>query len=173
MQRDRVAALVIILLMVFSIAGFAASSFPLTGNTVNEPQQQQSIPTVSNRFLTGEELSFLIRSGRVVLESVYNKNCSECRTKDQELRNFALKYSGFLFMESVETDSGEGWEKLQMIGSNGEIFDLKDKDITEQYVFDKFCEIGAVKPRSCFAKTYEQFLNQRPPTANETINQSG
>jgi len=159
MEKQRLGAIIIGLIMLFSVAGFASVGLRFTGDAVQDQPQEQTIPTTVDRFLTGQEISLILRQGRAVIESVYNKNCQECKQKDGELRFFATRFGGFVILESVETEYGEGWERFQIIGSNGEIKDLKEEEISQENLLNLSCDLLVVKPRECLLKIYEQPLN--------------
>lgn len=150
--------------MLFSVAGFATFGLRYTGGFANQqpqPQQQQTLPTVVDRFLTGQEIALILRQGRVVIESVYNKDCESCKLKDSELRTFTNRYAGFVILESVETESGEGWEKFQMVGSRGQIISLEQEDLSQDNLLDLFCSAAVVQPRECLLRVYDQTLSSQ------------
>lgn len=161
MQKERIFAIVVGLLMIFSVAGFAASSFRFTGAATQGSQEPEeyTIPVVVDRLLSGQEIALLLGRGRVVIESVYNKDCEDCRLKDAALEAFAQKYPGSLVLESVETESGEGFEKFQMIGYGGRITSLEGQELGEESLFQLFCQTAVLKPRECLLLVYNQQLN--------------
>lgn len=154
MDKQMIFAIVIGLIMLTSVAGFAAFGPRLTGQ-VTQDQQDYTIPLVVDRPLTGQEISLILRQGRVVFESVYNEACDDCRVKDQELEFFARNLGGFAIISSVETQNGEGWEKFQMIGTNGKIVNLEEEEITQDNLLTLFCSIAIIQPKECILKTYE------------------
>lgn len=135
--------------MIFSVVGFAGSS-SFTGNVVGDQNQEQyTIPTIANRTLAPHEISTIISRGGVIIQSVYSKDCEECKEKDAKLKEFVKSYSGFIVMESVETRKGEGFEKFQMIGNSGRIVSLEEEDLSKDNLLRRFCSLAFVKPREC------------------------
>jgi hypothetical protein len=156
MEKERIAALVIGSIMLFSVAGFATFGLRFTGGSAGQRQQPEPIPLIAERFLTGQEISSILSQGGTVIESVYNRDCSDCSFKDQQLRDFARKYRGFVVLESVKTEYGEGFEKLQMISSRGEIINLEEEEITQENLLNIFCGIALFKPRECLLKDFNE-----------------
>ncbi len=164
MQRERIFAVIVGLVMLLSVVGFAATGFRFG----TEGQgQEYTIPTITNRTLNGQEISTILSYGRVVAQSVYGSECPGCVEKDAEMRRFASRYEGFLVLESVKTE-GDGWVKFQMIGSNGQITSLEGKEITQENLLDIFCELAVVKPRECLLKIYDEWPHT--PASNATEN---
>lgn len=153
MDRKAVMAVVIGLLMIFSVAGFAISGLRITGQST-EPQQQQGLPSVVDRFLSPQEVALVLQQGRVVIESIYPEDCTECQAADGELRVFASKYTGFLVLESVATEPGTGLRKLQMTSSRGEVIPLQGT-LTQETLLETFCDAAIVKPRECLLRAFE------------------
>jgi len=155
MQKERIAAVFIGALMLFSVAGFALQGSSFTANVASNDHEEYSLEPVVNRYLSSQEKAIILTNGRVIIESVYGSECSECKQMDSELQLFTNNNQGFVFMQSVETESGDGFDKLQMIGSDGSIINLEDEDLTQENILNIFCGLSAVQPKSCILKGYD------------------
>ena len=167
-QKQRAFALLVGLLMIFSVAGYAQFSVNFTGAATRQQPEQQAIPLIVDRPLTGQEISQILGSGRVVIESVYNKGCGDCRLKDLEARNFATRYQGFVILESVQTDVGEGFEKFQMVGRGGQIIDLEKEEISQDRLLDLFGTLSLLTPRELIAREIAKSLEQQAGQGQNT-----
>lgn len=143
--------------MLLSVVGFAMSSLKF-GDTGEKPQQP-TILTITNRSLSSQERSIVLSNGITLAQSIYSKNCTSCEKMDSELRVFVNKYAGFLVMESVAIDEGEGFEKFQLVGSRGDIIPLEDEELTQENLLDLFCELAVVTPRECLLKAYDRGIS--------------
>ena len=143
MMKERLMAIFIGLIMVFSIAGFAFNSVVhYQGPSVPE------IPTVVTKKLNPQEILMVLRSGRVLIENVYTENCSECLERNAVLESFAHQFDGFVVLENVKGNK----TVLQMIGRNGEIRDLTSKKINQSYLMDVFCDMAIAQPKECLLR---------------------
>ena len=74
MQKERLMAIFIGSMMLFSIIGFG-----LSNSRFNSTQDNTiSFPFKVDRELTTEELVSILRSGRIVVEDTYAANCTDC-----------------------------------------------------------------------------------------------
>lgn len=163
MNSQRVAALVIGAIMLSSVAGFAVHGLRFTGHATSQGDQEQvSIPTIANRLYTSHEKAAILNSGRVIIESVYSQDCTECRQVDAELEFFASSMNGFVFLSSLETVSGEGFQTLQMIGAQGHIIPLDGEELTQEHLTEVFCSNALVTPRICVLKDIAQETTTLP-----------
>jgi hypothetical protein len=146
-MKERLAALFIGLIMIMSIAGFAAVQLiPDRGGEEAPP-----IPTVIDRQLTSEEIVSILRTGRVLIQNHYLPNCTECADGTATMELFANKMSGFVVLESAEAND----TKMQMISPDGRIKGLEDIIITEDGLMDMFCDISILQPRECLLREIE------------------
>ncbi|MBI4020984.1 MAG: hypothetical protein HY369_01965 [Candidatus Aenigmarchaeota archaeon] len=164
MRKERIFAAVIGAIMITSVAGFAAVGFRVTGNTAAAPQQAQ-LTLIVERFLGTQEVSSVLNAGRVVARSVYQKDCTDCREKDQQLRSLVNAYPGFIIMQSVATETGEGFTTFDLVGRGGAIVDLTDKDAQE--FFPLFCSLAVVQPRDCVILSITQPPATEPAVVDE------
>lgn len=153
MHKEQVAAIVIGLIFVVSMVGFAFTSMS------RFPQQQSpgiSIPNIVNRELTREEKIYILQTGRVLIEDFYVSGCSRCEIDRATLEAFAQEFKEFVVLEEVEVYANATNEttyvKLQMIGRTGLIEDLRDMEITQENLTDIFCDIALVQPRECLLR---------------------
>ncbi|MEM5797784.1 MAG: hypothetical protein QXP39_00880 [Candidatus Aenigmatarchaeota archaeon] len=142
MARERIAAIVIGLLMIGSIVGFAVmSARPIT--------RGQSISPVIERLLTPQEKIQVLRTGRVLIEYIYPSDCNDCEKKAGMYYGFVQRYANFTVLEIVQTNATT---TDQLIGIGGQIRELKNIT-TEDELFAVFCESAIIKPRECLFLT--------------------
>ncbi len=142
-MKERMMAIFIGLVMIGSIAGFAGVQFI--------PEQQNTgpdIPIIVNRTLTGDEIIFVLRTGRVLIQNHYLPDCTECMSNNIVLESFAHRMNGLIVLEEVMGNA----TKLQMVGSDGSIESLENVTITEENLMDIFCDISFVQPRECLLR---------------------
>lgn len=145
--KERVAAIFIGLIMIFSVAGFA-----LTQSLTRENQDSGvDIQNIVTKPLTSDERLFVLKSGRVLIENHYILHCSECLENNMVLEVFVQKFPGFVVLESVVVNETNE-TKFQMISGTGEIRDLKNVSITEDILTYIFCEISLMQPRECLLR---------------------
>jgi hypothetical protein len=156
MMKERLAAIVIGSIMLFSVAGFALNGLSGFVNPGNQPVE---VPTVIENHLTSEQVLSILRSGRVLIRNVYTSECSVCPTNNVDLEIFANRFSGFVVLEKalVEPDNftvpdQDGYVKLEMVSPTGEILDLRDAEKDVEGLTDMFCDISAVQPRECLLR---------------------
>ena len=145
-MKERLMALFVGLVMIGSIAGFAAVQFI--------PEQQAGgveIPTVVDKFLTSEEIVYILRTGRVLIQNHYPSNCTECMVNNALLETFAHRMEGFVVLEEVKVNE-TNQTKLQIIGPDGRIKDLESANMTDEGLIDIFCDISYVQPKECLLK---------------------
>jgi hypothetical protein len=153
MMKERMMAILIGGLMLFSVAGFALMGI---GRFVDDGDEPVQVPNVMNEYLSGEQVSSILRSGKVLIRDVYISNCSDCASKDVTLELFVNSFPGLLVLEeaAIEPDNttfvdSSGYVKFQMISPTGEVIDLGDKNITQEALTDMFCDISAIQPKEC------------------------
>jgi len=142
MRGERLMAIVIGLIMIFSMLGFAATSI------VVNPTGQQTIeihPVVKSGLDKDMKL-FILRSGRVLIEHFYPAGCQDCLEMNAMLEVFANQFSGFVVAELVEVPENE--TKFEAIGSAGRITELS-YNMTQQDLMDIFCDIAIRQPKEC------------------------
>jgi hypothetical protein len=175
MMKERMMAIVIGGLMLFSVAGFALMGL---GRFVDDGNKPVEVPNVMNEYLSGEQMSSILRSGRVLIRDVYTKDCTDCASMDVMLELFTNSFSGMIVLEEVmiepdnttAVDEG-GYVKFQMISPSGDVIDLGDKNITQESLTDMFCDISVIQPKECLLR---DIANQQPPVKpGNTTNQTG
>ncbi len=142
-MKERMMAIFVGLVMIGSIVGFAGVQFI--------PEQQNTgpdIPIIVNRTLTGDEIIFILRMGRVLIQNHYLPDCTECISTNAVLESFTNGMGGLVVLEEVEKNE----TKLQMVGSDGSIESLENVTITEENLMDIFCDISFVQPRECLLR---------------------
>lgn len=162
-DKSKIFAFVVGIIMLTSVVGFAVFSLPYSGGYIggvgtqpapNQQPQSYTIPTIVERSLTSQEISQILSAGRPIIESVYSETCEECKEQDALLRSFALQYTGFVIMESISLTTGDGWDRFQIIGSNGNIIPLEGEELTPERMLDLFCSAALVQPRECLLRLY-------------------
>ena len=142
-RRERIYAIIIGAVMIFSMAGFAMYSIVPT----SKQTQAIEMPAVVNRQLTIEEKLSLLRSGKTLIENYYKEGCIDCLERNAVLESFANKMSGFLVLsEAVENET-----VFQMTSPTGKITELNE-NITEPELLDIFCDVSYVKPTPCLLR---------------------
>jgi len=179
MMKERMMAIIIGGLMLFSVAGFAFMGLGRFTDTGNGPVE---VPIIMNEYLSGEQVSSILRSGRVLIRDVYTTDCTECSSNDAALEIFANSFNGIVILEEVviEPDNttvvdDKGYVKFEMISPTGEIIELGNKEISQESLTDMFCDISAVQPKECLLR---DIAKQQPlgpeDAANETVtNETG
>jgi len=152
-MKERMAAIVIGGLLVFSVVGYA---FIGMGRFGGSGEQQVQVPSVMNEYLSAEQVVSVLRTGRVLIRNVYTSDCTECMANDAVLEIFVNSFEGFAILEEVmiEPDNHTlvddmGYVKFEMVSPTGEIQDLREVGLTQENLTEAFCEISAVKPRAC------------------------
>jgi hypothetical protein len=181
MMKERLAAIIIGGLMLLSVAGFALMGIGRFGDNGNQPLD---VPNIMNEYLSGEQVSSILQSGRVLIRDVYTGTCSDCVTKRPTLEMFVNSFGGLIVLEEVMIDADNttlvdenGYVKFEMISPTGDIIDLRDKELDQESLTDIFCEISAIQPKECLLR---DMASSRPPIepgnmtdiTNETMNQT-
>jgi len=133
-------------IMIVSTAGFAVmqsagTNQPAPSNPLDETFQ-------INRTLTPAEKVYILRTGRMILENIYNESGDEL----PQLADFASKHATYVFVEqSMVNASEEGSPEpgLRAIGSGGSIRDLDATNVTEDALADLICDFGIARPVEC------------------------
>jgi len=145
MGKERLYAIVLGFIMISSLVGFAGI-YMFVGDRGND--NQNNIDLISNRLLTPDEKLLLLRNGFVIIENIYDENCTDCLERNVDLEAFARKFQGFVAIEHVMTN--QTLPVFQMIGSNGDIVELNSTD--SEYLTDIFCEISIRQPEECLLR---------------------
>ena len=148
MAHERAMAIFIGMIMIGSVAGFALNNF----NFLNRPAQAEGpeIKYIMDKVLTTEEKVYVLRTGRVLIENLYEPNCTECIERNAVLEGFANQFQGFLVLERAEVLPNE--TKFQMVAPTGDIRDLENETITYDSLLDIFCDISFAQPRECLLR---------------------
>jgi len=141
-KTERFMAIFIGLIMIGAVAGFALV------NTMPAGPQVPEIPNIVRRSLTTDEVLFILRSGRVLIEDFYTIDCEDCFEKNVVLESFANKFKDFVVLEEVVVNQTNE-TMLQMIGAGGAIMDLENKTIDEGNLLEVFCDIAIAQPIEC------------------------
>jgi len=136
-MKERAAALLIGLLMIGSMAGFAMV------NVIPQRSQQQ-LPSIITRPLTTQEKVFVLRTGRVLIEDFYSPNCTECYELNQLLTSFVKQYESYAVLNMAPGNE----TRIRMIGAGGSIRDIPT-NATRNELMDIFCEIAIYQPKEC------------------------
>lgn len=171
MMKERIAAIVLGGIMLFSVAGFA-----LMGVGRITPNNNQGFELVINKYLANEEAASILRTGRVLIRHVYSSQCSDCMTDAVTLQIFINKFQGYIVLEDVliEPDNttivdDDGYVKFEMISPTGDITDLHDVELDDENLTDLFCDITAVQPNECVLRDVVSPVRPpQPPVVNST-----
>lgn len=134
-------SLFIILVFGFSMVGYAF--IQNRGPVLNRPENPLDKTYSLNRTLTSGEKVYILRTGRMLIENLYN----DTRGQIPELTSFASKHPNYVFV--VQTPVNETDIQFRLIGTGGDIKELDPANITESYLFDLLCEFGIRRPVQC------------------------
>jgi hypothetical protein len=141
MEKERIMAIFIGLTMVLSLLGFALMA---TSRYGQGSQNSMIMPHVVDRVLTNEEVSYVLQTGRVLIENYYELNCTQCLERNVLLESFVNQYNTFAVLQSVAGNE----TSLKLIG-RGRIRDLTNESITQETLMEVFCEVAITQPREC------------------------
>ena len=156
MMKERMMAIVIGALMLFSVAGFALMGLGRFADSGNQPVE---VPNVIEAYLSGAEVSQILRSQRVLIRDVYTKNCTQCPINDATLEMFVNSVAGNVVLEKVmiepdntTTVDENGYVKFEMISATGDIVELSGKELDQENLMDMFCDISLIQPKQCLLR---------------------
>lgn len=141
-SKRMVTSIFIVAVMVFSTVAYAA--IQAIGPTFAVPQNPLDTTYFVNRTLTAPEKVYILRTGRMLIENLYNESGGEIK----ELQDFVAKHPSYVFLEQAQISENETVE-LKVIGIEGKIKGLDPSNITESSLFDLLCEFGMRKPIEC------------------------
>ncbi len=144
MQKERLMAIFIGVTMILSVAGFSLSRTRFTS-----PDQKMDIPYFIDKRLTNNEIVSILRSGRVVIEDLYEANCTSCQAKTEFMKSFLERFKDFVVLEAVEANE----TSIKMIGSGGRIKDITDMELNQTSMMDVFCDMAIAQPKECLLQT--------------------
>jgi hypothetical protein len=136
-MKERIAAIVIGLLMVGSILGFAIMS-------VRQPVKENVNINIFDRQLSAQEKVAILRTGKVLIEYGWPYNCSQCSQREQLFVNFVHKWPDYVVLSAF--NSNQSIEHI--IGGNGQIVELENVT-TEDGLFAIFCQLAYIQPKEC------------------------
>jgi hypothetical protein len=177
MLKERMMAILIGGLMLFSVAGFAMIGLGRFATNGDEPLQ---IPTAVDRVLTAEEVSIVLRNGRVLIRNVYTADCTTCAMDSATLELFVNIFKGYIILESVMAEPDnftsvdkDGRIKFEMISPTGDIVDLNEIELNQEGLTDRFCDISVIQPRECLLRDVGRdapvpLMPEQSPEQNET-----
>ncbi len=137
MAKERIAAIVIGLLMIGSILGFALMS-------ARQPVEEQKIGNIINRQLTAQEKIAILQSGKVLIEFGWPEDCQTCQQKQSLYLSFVQAWPAFVVLSDFSSDQTID----HMIGRDGQIVDLTNIS-TQEDLFGLFCQQAILQPKEC------------------------
>ncbi len=143
--KERIAAIVIGFIMIFSVAGFA---FMNVGRFSSDTAPAE-VPYIINRELTQDERRTVLLTGRVLIQDFHPSNCTECVEIDVTLQEFATRFQKFVVLEMAEKND----TKMQMIGRDGKIVDLLETNLTAEEMLPVFCDLAVAQPMECLLES--------------------
>lgn len=144
-KTERFMAIFIGVIMLGSVIGFALMS------TINPQQEAPEIPSIINNELSTDEVIYILRSGKVLIENFYTSDCVECLDKKIELESFVNRFKDFTVLENVVVNQTNE-TRLQMIGIGGTILKLENTTINQNNLLEKFCSVAMSQPIECLLK---------------------
>lgn len=139
------AAILILIIMVLSAVGFAMNSA-----NFQQESPEVEIPSVIREPLSTEQQVYILRSGRVLIEHLYQEGCSGCLDKNVQLESFAGKLEGYIVINEVMGNES----RLDMIGAGGKIVSLENKSLDYESLLDEFCDVAIAQPRACILRGF-------------------
>jgi len=161
MRKEKTMAVIVGLIMISSVAGFAFSSASYTGSATANPSLEggQRITNIMNRSLTSQEISLILRSGGIIIENFYPPFCEECAEGNAILRSFTQKFSNFVVLvevplpsESAASESEQEEERLRLLSGSGAVHELDRGNISEDILLDVFCSVAKIQPSECILR---------------------
>ncbi len=150
MKHQKYIGMIIVLIMFFSVGGYAALN--PTGATTNQPtgtqDNQNRIEIINDVPLSALQKSDLLRSGYSIISYHEPPGCSDCIEEKSILENFILgkDFSGFIVMETIQDNK----TTTMVVGGSGKIIELGN--ITEENLVETFCKNSLVKPKICLLR---------------------
>jgi len=143
-QMKLIGSLVVLIIMVLSAVAFALSSAQYNQNT---PVVQ--IPSIIDYELSPQEQIQILTTGRVIIENLYDQNCTNCTERNIILNGFATKMKDFVVLENVAGNE----TRLGIIGNGGRIVPM-ESNLTEESLLRTFCANAIAQPKECIMMTY-------------------
>lgn len=141
-KTERFMAIFIGVIMLGSVIGFALMS------TINPQQEAPEIPSIINNELSTDEVIYILKSGKVLIENFYTSDCVECLDKKIELESFVNRFKDFTVLENVVVNQTNE-TRLQMIGIGGTILKLENTTINQNNLLENFCSVAMSQPIEC------------------------
>jgi len=143
MARERLAAIIIGVIMIMSAAGFALNSAINQGRVSTTPEI--TVPAIVTRQLTTNEMVYVLNyQGKVIIEYSYLNNTQNSDVIASE-EGFAQKRSDFIVLSEFPGNE----TSIKMIGSAGKIVDVGNMTLTDQNLLNAFCPIAIAQPPEC------------------------
>ena len=146
MARERLAAIIIGVIMVMSAAGFALNSAMNQGGINTTPQI--NVPTINIRPLTAEETVYVLNyDGKVIIEYSYQNDTFD-QNKIAALESFAQQKSGFVVL-SEYLGNETSLDMIGIQGGQGKIIDMSNMTLTTQSLMATLCSVAIAQPPEC------------------------
>lgn len=142
MNSERIAAIILGLIMIFSLIGYGAL------NIITEPDnnRQTQIPYKITRPLKNNEKVSILRSGRVLIQDFYIDDPYHIDF-NMVLENFTEEFKRYVVLEIVKTNE----TMMQMISPLGNIVEL-NINMTKDDLINIFCDISTLQPKECLLR---------------------
>ena len=141
-MKERIGAIFIGLIMLFSVVGFALVS------VIPDQPTTPEIPHIYNGEMSGSDIVFLLQNGRTIFRYYYDSTSQNNLDEKITLEIFANKVKDFVVLNEIESNT----TKLEIVGvvnGEGKIIDFEG-EITEENLFIELCERAYVKPKECY-----------------------
>jgi hypothetical protein len=139
MLSQRIFAIVVGVLMLTSVAGFAIMN-------VYQGPQKVEIPTIIEKPLTPQERVNVLQTGRVLVEYLYPEGCATCTEKIAFYQSFANTYKNYAVLEIAEVPANETLDRI--IGMNGDTKELAEVSTSDTFM-QTFCSVAISQPKEC------------------------
>jgi len=139
MLSQRLFAIVVGILMLTSVAGFALM------NVYTGPQEVE-IPSVIEQPLSPQDRVQILRTGKVLIEYLYPEDCSGCNEKIALYQSFVNNFKNYAVLELVEVPANQTTDRI--IGNYGDTIELGNVTSSNELMWI-FCSVAIVQPKEC------------------------
>ncbi|MFH1445487.1 MAG: hypothetical protein ABIF08_03335 [Nanoarchaeota archaeon] len=142
MMKERIGAIIVGLIMLFSVMGFALSS-----SVVNNPEPEQGIEPIIKGELTSSDVLFILQNGKTIYRYYYANDQKSLDDKIT-LEIFVNSIKDYVVLNEIESNE-TSLEIVAVVNQEGKIISYNG-EINNQDLFLKLCEVAAMKPKECF-----------------------
>ncbi|MBN2102192.1 MAG: hypothetical protein JW716_04965 [Candidatus Aenigmarchaeota archaeon] len=139
MLSQRIFAIVVGILMLSSVAGFAIMN-------VYQAPPENTIPSIIDKPLGPQDRVYILQTGRVLIEYLYPEGCTDCSEKIALYQSFVNNFKDYAVLELAEVPANETADRI--IGNYGDTMELGNVT-TGQDFMAVFCSVAMKQPKEC------------------------